>query len=79
MTLSSHAFQAETASDEALQCAEQELLCDSDPTAGQSHDRVHAVRRGDRPRVSRSSCSAPRTERGEKMKLLRGQIQTTWS
>lgn len=39
----SHAFWAETTTDQTLQCLEQELLCDTDPSAGQQCHRVHPL------------------------------------
>lgn len=39
----SHALPAEAAAHKALQCPEQELLCDAYPPAGQQCDWMHAV------------------------------------
>lgn len=61
----SHAFRAETAADPALQCPEQELLCDQDPSAGQQRDRVHPVRGKHRAGVPGSCRSEAGITRGK--------------
>lgn len=65
----SHAFRAQTAADPALQRAEQELLRDPDPAAGQQRDRVHAVR-GEHGAGVPGSC-------GAEARIARGKGRTT--